>query len=434
MSLEKIGIKVPEVLLPNKKVDLTKWAVVACDQYTSEPEYWEDVAKLTKDHPSTLHIMLPELYLESPKKDEMIRSINQNMEKYLSDGTLVLQKRGFVLIDRKTEHAPSRKGLITLLDLEKYDFSKGSQTLIRATEGTILDRIPPRVQIRQSSPIELPHIMVLIDDPKHEIIEPLFSKEWPLLYDTNLMKGGGHIKGWLVDDEESQNKIGELLLKQAAEKGPNPLIFAMGDGNHSLATAKTIWENMKKSATDKLAIMDHPARFALVELVNLHDKGITFEAIHRVLFNLEERDFIDHLTNFYKNEGSTLKVFHFKSQTEMNKMQVVSSSHAIRFCNEEGFGVIVIENPKRNLDVATIQSAIDPYLKVNTTVKIDYIHGDEVVTSLGRKRGNMGLYLNPIRKDNFFKTIIKDGALPRKTFSMGEAAEKRFYFESRKIR
>jgi len=250
MFYDDIGLKVPTVLLPSRETDLRKWAVVACDQYTSEPAYWERVKRFIGAAPSALNIMLPEIYLDSPREGGMIAGINRNMRKYAEEGVLEERRPGFVLIDRKTVHARSRKGLLVALDLERYDYSKGSQTLIRATEGTILERIPPRVRIRKDAPLEMPHIMVLIDDPGKTVIEPLFRKRRPKLYETGLMMGSGRVKGSLVEDRGSLDRIAAALSKLARPgtfsrkyrvKGKGVLLYAMGDGNHSLATAKTLW-------------------------------------------------------------------------------------------------------------------------------------------------------------------------------------------------
>jgi len=441
MFFDDIGLQVPTVLLPAPTVDLKKWAVVACDQYTSEPAYWERVRKFAGSAPSTLNIILPEICLESPRLAHLISGINKTMRRYVAEGVLREQRPGLVLVDRRTVHAKSRKGMIVALDLEKYDFRKGSQTLIRATEGTILERIPPRVKIRKNASLELPHIMVLIDDPKRTVIEPLFKKRPSKLYDTDLMQGAGHVTGYLIDDAAAIDRVHKNLARLAdrgrfAKKygapGRGVLLYAMGDGNHSLATAKTIWETLKSRAKDKKAVMRHPARFALVELVNVHDAGLEFEPIHRVVFNTDTAAMLKAMGSFFGRRFSVRTV-----KGRKNALQAARSCkgpcHCIPFSASKTFGVISIAQPKLTLEVATLQSFLDQYLASHKRAKIDYIHGDEVVESLSAKPGAIGFYLPPMDKSDLFKTVILDGALPRKTFSMGEASEKRFYLECRKI-
>jgi uncharacterized protein (DUF1015 family) len=436
MNFEKIGLHVPEILLPKNGSDMTKWSVVACDQYTSQPEYWKKAMDLVGDAPSTLNLIFPEVYLETPREEELVSEVNRNMEKYLDENILVKQKPGFVLVDRKTSKASSRKGLVVALDLEHYDFREGSETLIRATEGTIVDRLPPRIKVRKDAPIELPHIKVLIDDPDKTVIEPLFDMGLEKIYDFELMMESGHIKGYRVANENIINTIAEKLTKLSDPETFNQkhtvenqavLLYAMGDGNHSFATAKSIWEELKKNAESTEKIMSHPARFALVELINLHDKGLEFEPIHRVVFNVDTKDLYEKMNAFYSAQGSELSIKIVESE------QKTENTHIISFVTENETGTLIIKNPKLTLEVSTLQSFLDSYLENNKKAKIDYVHGKEVVSELGSKPGNVGFFLEPMSKHALFKTIILDGALPRKTFSMGEADEKRFYLECRKI-
>jgi uncharacterized protein (DUF1015 family) len=441
---QEIALSIPTVLLPKAGTDLKKWAVVACDQFTSKPEYWEKVTKLVGDDPSTLNLIFPEAYLETVDRTAFIEKINQTMKRYLDEGVLVEQKPGLVAIDRQTSHAASRKGLIVALDLENYSYEKGSDTLIRATEGTILDRLPPRIAIRENAPIELPHIMVLIDDPTRSAIEPLFEENLPLLYDTELMMDGGRIKGYQVSEPALIEKVTNALTKLADPtvfnekyglRDQSPMLYAMGDGNHSFATAKAIWEKLKSEATDKDAIMSHPARFALVELVNVHDAGLNFEPIHRVLFNVDGQHLLDGLKSYFEAQGSTVEV-----EAVDEPKQVVGSLddpqteiQTIPYVAGDKGGLIKISQAKLNLPVANLQAFLDKYLADNPKVKVDYIHGAETVLELGQKTDNIGFFLPVIAKSELFKTVVLDGALPRKAFSMGEAEEKRYYFECRKI-
>lgn len=445
-TFDRIALQVPALLLPRADIDLTRWAVIACDQYTSEPAYWEKVQKLTAGQPTTLDLIFPEVYLEEPDSDERIQRINQEMDRYLNEGILVPQKPGFVLVDRQTRAVPSRKGLIVALDLEQYDFREGSQSLIRATEGTILDRLPPRIRVREQASIELPHIMVLIDDPQQTVIEPLFNRSREAAYDFPLMLGGGHVRGYRVDDAESVRQVVAALEKLADPKqfahrydveGRPVVLYAMGDGNHSFATAKAIWEKLKEEASDRQALMDHPARYALVELVNLHDPGLEFEAIHRVLFDVDVEAMLLQMATYFSGQGANLRCQRFADRAALEAAHHAAGagfSHRIPFVSSDGFGLLTIENPTLHLTVATLQVFLDHFLAVDKTARIDYIHGEEAVTGLGSRQGNIGFYLPAISKHELFKTIILDGALPRKTFSMGEADEKRFYLECRKIR
>jgi hypothetical protein len=431
-----IGIQIPDFLLPKPGVDLTRWAVIACDQFTSQPEYWQNVEKLVGDAPSTFNLTLPEVYLGTPEGTARIQTTQTAMRSYLEQGILVPYE-GMVYVER-TINGLTRHGLMMALDLEKYNYNKGSQSLIRATEGTILDRLPPRIKIREGAPLELPHILVLIDDPDHTVIEPLSASTAALskLYDFDLMLGSGHLRGFLVDRPELEQKIvrglehlsdpNTFARKYGVAADAGVLLFAMGDGNHSLATAKAIWEKIKTQVG-----MDHPARYALVEIENVHDAGLHFEPIHRVLFGVQR----DMITDMRHHFGDTLRFQAGLSQKEM--VETVDHYHgegqAIGFISPEKCGVIYITQPTSNLPVGTLQSFLDDYLKLNNAVKIDYVHGEEVVTSLGSQPGNTGFYVPAMNKSDLFKTVILDGALPRKTFSMGEAKEKRFYMESRKI-
>ncbi len=444
MDLEKVALSLPEILLPKKGTDLARWAVVACDQYTSQPEVWEEIKKTAGESPSTLNIIYPEVYLEEEGAEDRIKSINSCMERYLADGTLEARKPGFILVDRKTSQAPSRKGLVVALDLDQYDFSAGSKTMIRATEGTVIDRLPPRIKIRKNAAIESPHIMVLIDDPDMTVIEPLFKKNLMKLYDFELMMNCGHIRGWAVDDEESLNQIASALtrlaeagnyMKRYGVNDGSIMLYAMGDGNHSLATAKSIWETMKKEANDPSSLMGHPARYALVELVNIHDPGLEFEPIHRVLFTADKDDLIGKFKAYCESEGSTVSIIAADSPNELcQKPASRSDVHLIPFVAGGFCGTIKVDKPVRQLEYATLQTFLDIYLKDNPATKIDYVHGEKIVEDLGTRPGNMGFFLPVILKDTFFRTIIIDGALPRKTFSMGHADEKRFYLECRKIK
>ncbi|MGB5063864.1 MAG: DUF1015 domain-containing protein, partial [Candidatus Competibacter sp.] len=296
MNFAQIALQIPTLLLPRAGTDLTRWAVVACDQYTSQPDYWARVEARVGEAPSTLRLILPEVYLGAADEAARIQAIQEAMRRYLADGVLAPQPPGLVLVERETVRGRTRWGLVVALDLEHYDFNPDAKTLIRPTEGTILERLPPRVRVRERAPLELPHVMVLIDDPQHLVIESLRSEPLKPLYDVPLMLGGGRVRGWRLEHPMLMQWVVEQLARLAdptlfAERygvtDEPVLLYAMGDGNHSFATAKQIWENLKRAAPDPVAIMNHPARHALVELVNLHDEGLEFEAIHRVAFAVD---------------------------------------------------------------------------------------------------------------------------------------------------
>jgi hypothetical protein len=434
-----VGAAVSEVLLPNETVDLTRWAVVACDQYTSQPEYWSDVAALVGDAPSTLRLIYPEVYLGEKSPEKRIEGIRYAMREYLGKG-LFTPHEGLVYVEREVA-GTVRKGVLMCIDLDQYDYRKGSTSLIRATEGTILERIPPRVKIREGAPLELPHIMVLIDDPDDLVIGPLTKSRNRLqvLYDFDLMMDSGHLKGYAVRDaaleEGVMGALGRLAdpaafsKKYGLSKDAPVLLFAMGDGNHSLATAKALWEKTKESVP-----ADSPARYALVEIVNLHDAALVFEPIHRVVFQIrEDRDLPGEMESHFGNRYRFEKAPSFKAmKTEVHSRE--PGVHRFGVIAPEGFGFVEVTGPDSNLPVGTLQHFLDEFKGSGGAKEIDYIHGEEPLTDLGKKKNNIGFYLPAMNKSDLFKTVILDGALPRKTFSMGEAKEKRFYMECRRIR
>lgn len=413
-----------DILLP-KNQDFSKWSVVACDQYSSEPDYWKKAAEIAGDAPSTLNIIFPEAYLEDGDGDERIKKINSTMSKYMSGGIFEEFKNSFIYVERTQPNGKVRHGIVGQLDLEYYDFSVGSQSAVRATEGTIISRIPPRKRIRENAPLELPHILMLIDDRKKSVVEPVIkrSNEFKKVYDFELMQGGGHICGYLLDDNAADGvitAIHELENKSDFEekynvKNKDVLVIAVGDGNHSLATAKTCWEEIKKTLSPDEQI-NHPARYALVELMNLHDDALEFEPIHRVVFGVKPKEVMEAMKRYYPQ----------LSETDNGGQRIVITSGG-----EEK--TVYITDAPCNLAVGTLQKFLDEYLDKNGCT-IDYIHGADVVRELSGIEGRIGFILDGMEKNDLFTTVIKDGALPRKTFSMGEAADKRFYLESKRIR
>jgi hypothetical protein len=434
---ENIGLAVPEIYLPQRGIDLQRWAVIACDQFTSQPEYWKEVRKTVGDSPSTYNLTLPEVFLGTPEEAQRLIDIYGNMQRYLEMG--ILQPHVGIMYIERTVADKTRKGLLVCLDLEEYDYNTGSTSLIRATEGTILDRLPPRIKIRENAPLELPHILVLIDDPENKVIGKAqhLKSTLPKLYDFNLMLGSGHLTGWLVDDIALEKSIVDGLVELAnldvfQQKYGLPdhkdvLLYAMGDGNHSLATAKAIWEKVKP-----VVGMDHPARYALVELENIHDPGLEFEPIHRVLFDVNE-DLEKKIKSSFMDNVKFSEVENFENLAEQVK-QSTSIKQRIGYLDSFGFKVVELTNPSLNLPVGNLQKLLDALLLEKSIGSIDYVHGSDAVLDLGRKPGNVGFYLPTMGKEELFKTVILEGALPRKTFSMGEAIEKRLYLEARIIK
>lgn len=441
-------LRVPQIMMPKEGTDLYKWSVIACDQYTSQPEYWKETEEIVGTAASALHLILPEVYLEEADETERVAEIHQTMEKYLADGTLQQQPRGFMLVERSFGKKYSRCGLVVEIDLEAYEYKKGAHSLVRPTEMTVEERIPPRLRVRQKAAVELPHIMLLIDDPDCTVIEPLMAAKnrYQQIYDTELMQKGGHISGWLIPEGEITDDI-MLKIEQLAEpetfreryhlKEDYPLLnFAVGDGNHSMATAKAAWENIKKDLTEEEK-KNHPARFCLCEVVNIQDKSLEIEPIHRVVFNVNEEELLCAAGKYYEEQGCRL-IIADETQLEEAGGQAKPDVkgdviHSFTLCSARGRKILKVLNSKWGIAVAALQSFLDDFLASHSESRIDYIHGMDVVEQLGMKEGNVGIFLPEVLKEDLFIGVIKDGVLPRKTFSMGEANEKRYYMECKKI-
>lgn len=417
-----------DILLPKFSDDsekMKRWSVVACDQYTSEPEYWNAVSDFVGSEPSTLHLTVPEIYLNDADIEERIKKTNTVMGDYMAQDVFCEHKNTYIYVERTLANGVKRLGIVGMVDLEDYDFSPDSQTKVRATEGTVISRIPPRLKVRCDASVELPHIMLLIDDEACEIIEKNseLKDDFELVYDFDLMQNSGHIAGYKMSDaacSRLDEKLAALENLDAfnAKYGvskDSPLIFAMGDGNHSLATAKTHYENLKKEIGEEKAKASK-ARYALCELVNLHDQSLVFEAIHRVVFDADGRAF--------------LKAFEEKYQLSYDE-NVKGQSFVFVF--EGKLTKVTVTNPKEYLTVATVQKFLDDFIAENGG-EVDYIHGEDVVKKLCENPANFGIILEAMDKSDLYKSVILDGALPRKTFSMGEACDKRFYTEVRKIK
>lgn len=389
-----------DILLPKK--DFEKWAVVACDQYTSERDYWMDVERMVEGYPSALNIILPEVYLKKDNK-KRIDAINETMLEYIDDGVFNEYKDSMIYVERESNHTV-RRGLVGLIDLEDYEYTSGTDALIRATEATVIDRLPPRIEIRKNASLEMPHILLLVDDPELSVIEPLSEKksDFTPAYDFRLMKGGGIVKGWFID-KETINKV-QTSLDRLLENKDRDMLFAVGDGNHSLATAKECY-NLSKNPLQ---------RYALVEIVNIHDKSIEFEPIYRVLFNVDPNEFIEHFKIYTDHVGGhDTQWFEYVSTKKSGFLEVKSTA---------------------KLPIGTLQAYIDRYLQAHPNVRVDYIHGSETVRNLCKAHNTLGFLFDGMKKSDLFPAISADGSLPRKTFSMGHAADKRFYIEARKIK
>lgn len=398
-----------DILIPNVK-DLTKWSVVACDQYTSEPEYWDKLERFVGGAPSALRLILPEIYLGKPDTSARIQKINETIRGYLSAGVFRELKSAMIYVERVQSDGRLRNGIVGAIDLEQYDYRAGSRSQVRATEATVVERIPPRLEIRRDADIELPHIMILIDDAARSVIEPLGEKKSSLekLYDFELSAGGGSVAGYLL----SQDDIGAVNDALSAYAGGRELTFAMGDGNHSLATAKEHYENLKRQ-NPNADFSDHPARYALCEIVNLNSPALEFEAIHRIVKVDDPYKFIMEMSLALELSG-------------------VPSTQHVRIHRNYGARDLYIHNQLSNLAVGSVQAFLDWYLKENGG-EIDYIHGADVLKRLAMEDGMIGFEFEPMKKGELFPSVIADGSLPRKTFSMGHAADKRYYLEARKI-
>ncbi len=393
----KIPFKAADILLP--KGDHEKWAVIACDQFTSEPEYWKETEKAAEGAPSALNIILPEVYLDDGDTEKRIEQINRTMSEYLKNGVFEEYRDAMILVKRTLPDGRVRTGIVGEVSLDDYDYMPESKPKIRATEGTVLSRIPPRVKIRKDAPLELPHIMVLIDDIENSVIGSVNPDSCKCLYDFELMQGGGHLKGYLIE-KPMQEKITAALsaLCENDSDKENPLLFAVGDGNHSLATAKACSE----------LIPSELAKYALVEIVNIHDPALDFEPIYRVLFNVD--------TNDLKKAVDE----HFRDCSQSKVTLTCRNGNTEFFAN--------------GLTSKALQDFIDMYIEKNPGVSVDYIHGKESVNKLCQKENTVGFIFGGMSKSELFPYVREIGPLPRKTFSMGEAEDKRYYMEARKIR
>jgi hypothetical protein len=466
--LAALGTAIPEISLPRDDVDLQKWAVIACDQFTQDRSYWGDVKKIAGPSPSTLNLIFPEIYLEDPSREARITGIRQAMKSYLKEGVLAPPRQGCVYIERSTPHHQCRRGLVLAIDLEAYDWTPSSRTLIRSSEGTVPERLLPRMEIRRGAPLETPHILLLIDDDEDTLLPGLGerAKLRGPCYDTPLMAGAGRVSGWFLDRETDWAYLTEGLEKlcrraeiryagrsphtdssrtphpgaaptQTGNSEERPFLYAVGDGNHSLATAKAVWEEYKKAHTGEPGLGEHPARWVLAEVENLYDPGIDFEPIHRLIFGAQFEEVLE-----------ILKGLPGFSSRPVDKTEELSQSIADSPVGGNRYGLIsgnrrlVIETSATGIATERLQPLLDAFIRENKGLSIDYIHGEEELFRLAGAGGSRpavgekpvtGLLLPPVKKAGLFQTVANSGPLPRKSFSMGEAEEKRFYLECRKL-
>ncbi len=386
-ALAKVGLHLPSIILPNKNVDLHKFSVIACDQFSAKPKYWQAVEDIVGDAPSALRITLPEVYLNDNAAERTV-AINRTMAQYLSEKVLTDIGECFIYLRRRTTSG-IRRGLIAAIDLEQYDYTKSAKSMIRATEATVVDRLPPRIAIRRNAPVELPHIMVLINDKQNLLMNYFDSRidELECLYDFTLMCSGGHSTGYCVDTYPDLKKTADILDELKDQSGDD-FLFAVGDGNHSLAAAKACWQEVKATLTDDQA-ENHPARFALVEIVSLHDPALRFEPIHRLLYHVDP--------------------------AQVTRELGLDSGEVI--------------------DAQMLQPKLDKWLESHPEAELEYIHGEQECLDLAAESSDrLAIIFPPFDRDSLFDVVRKNGAFVRKSFSMGEAVDKRYYLESRIIK
>lgn len=406
-----------EILIP-RGVDLSRWAVIACDQFTSDPAYWARVEALAGDAPSALRLMLPEAWLDRADAPALEAAIPEQMERYLSQELFTRLEDSFVYVERTLSGGGLRRGILGLLDLEQYDYREDSCSPIHATEGLVLQRLPPRVRLRAACPLEMPHLVVFCDDPDMLVMARAKEHAGELLYDTPLMEGGGRVKGWQLKGKSAAAVLDALRelgkedrLRSRYGSGGSPVLYAVGDGNHSLAAAKQNWEALRPTLSPALR-ETHPARFALAELVDLHEPDIRFEPIHRVLFNTDSAAFLaEARVRFGPWEGR---------------------GRAFRCVTGKGEALLRIEGTIGQC-IALCDAFLEDYL-LRHGGSIDYIHGDEEALALCRVPGRAGLLMPEMDKGDLFPSIIHSGSLPKKSFSIGPARDKRYYLECRRIR
>ena len=411
-----------DILLPAAGTPLDPWACIAVDQFTSQPEYWQRAEALAQGKPSTLHIVLPEAYLGTPQEADRLESIRHTMENYRAE-VLTRQVHGYVYVERTQMDGSIRQGLVGAVDLEAYDYASGTKPAIRPSESTVVERIPPRLKVRRGALLETPHVMMLADDSSKTLIEPigLQKEKLPLLYDGELMLGGGHLRGWAVEDPVYIAQIDAALAALAdqaafdrrwpAAAGQTPMVLAVGDGNHSLATAKAYWEELKPTLTEEER-QHHPARWCLAEVCNVHSPAIEIEPIHRVVFGVSAQELYEALDRWDQAQGR---------RTE-------PSAQRCKLADRQGEIEVALQNPP-------VEAFLEEWLPQHPQAHVDYIHGASTALSLAARPGTptTAILLPDFAKADLFRGVVLGGVLPRKTFSMGHAEEKRYYNECRVI-
>ena len=406
-----------DILLPAAGVPLDPWACIAVDQFTSQPEYWQRAEHLADGKPSTLHIVLPEAYLGTPQEAERLESIRRTMEEYRKS-VLTRKVHGYVYVERTQMDGTVRQGLVGAVDLDAYDYAKGSKPAIRPSESTVVERIPPRLKVRRGATLETPHVMMLADDADCTLIEPigLMKNQLPPLYDGELMLGGGHLRGWAVEDPSLIAQIDSALAALAdpaafarrwpAAKGQQPMVLAVGDGNHSLATAKAYWEELKPTLSEEQR-RTHPARWCLAEVCNVHSPAIEIEPIHRVVFGVGAKELYAALDAWDQQQGSSTTM----------------SDQRLRLADAHGESAVALANPPAPLTVGSVEAFLADFLPAHPGVTVDYIHGESTALALASDPAKpaTAILLPDFAKADLFKGVVLGGVLPRKTFSMGHA-------------
>lgn len=441
--LARSGLKIPEILLPRQGIDLEKWALIACDQFTQDRAYWEKARQLAGDAPSMLNLILPEIYLREEGRAARIAAIHGAMSAALRDGVFAPPRYGCVYLERNTPHHQGRRGLVIALDLEQYDWAPAARPLIRSTEGAVPERLPPRMEIRRGAALESPHILMLMDDETDEILPALGdrAKRAAPAYHSPLMLGGGDLTGWFLEGEADWAFLAqalEILARRASTRygtggaGEPPFLFAAGDGNHSLAAAREIWLEYKQARAGDPALMNHPCRYALVEIENLYDPAVQFEPIHRVLFNISPDDLLARL--------SALPGFSSRPAEDRASLSRLIGGGAAktRLGLVSGSRLVLVETAAPGLATVPLQPLLDDLARPGggpAAPSIDYIHGEDEIFRLAADPAAhaVGLLLPPVKKSALFETVARSGPLPRKSFSLGEAVEKRYYLECREL-
>ena len=424
-NFKNIGIEVPEVLLPDKKVNMRKWAVIACDQYTSNETYWKEVERTVGGSPSSLHVMLPEIYLNASDRDARIDNAKQIMTRYIDEGILTLLPQGFILVERTVDRKV-RKGLMVMVDLEAFDADPFKKASIRASEEVLEDRMDARIDLRMGAELEMPHVLMLMDDPQFKVIEPIWRKRESLtkLYDVDLMMHGGRATGYLIEDE---NMEAEILMQLEQLKTRDGMRFCIGDGNHSFATAKAIWEETKEMLSEEER-ENHPLRYVMCELVNLHDPALPLLPIHRVISGVSSSMCIQYVVDHLNSVGADARLVFSRRKPAV---QVTDAPEVLFFTSKSSSGRIEINAPSTKMLIEQLQPVLEDFVREHPLAKLEYIHGDAEFERVTQEYDTLGFLMPAMEKETFFDTLSAMGVLPKKCFSLGEANEKRYYIECR---